>query len=582
MNKHKPAEQVYPEPGALQIAGCGPEKALGLLDHFERIASLAEKHGLKDEFWREAQTPLSQVSKALPFTATQAALFAVLLANNDDDGVSIGDLAKTIKCGKIQLLKYMDEFEALEEKRYIRPVENCRATFLSGRSSRQARLPSYIIPMAVIKALRAGEEYKNKAYENLSPVNFFEAVNDVLADLSEDDFSVSDACYELKDLIKANGGLSAVKNLGNYDLGEGSVLVLFIFCEALFQESRERLPGSALNAFVGRSEARRIEGRLKTGEHKLVKFGLVEADCDDGMADQEYFRLTEKAKNEFLSEVDLKEKTKQRGRNIIRADTISEKQLFYPEKINRRIEELASLLREENFAGILKRLAEKKMRSGFACLFSGPPGTGKTETAYQIARETGRDIMLVDISETKSKWFGESEKRIQEVFDRYRGFAKDADLAPILLFNEADAVLGKRLSLGDSRTGPAQTENAMQNIILQEMEKLDGILIATTNMTCNLDKAFERRFLYKIEFEKPDSEAKKAIWRSTIPEIDDAAAESLASKFDFSGGQIENVARKQTVHSILTGEGISLDALKTLCEEEKMEKDARRMGFCAE
>jgi SpoVK/Ycf46/Vps4 family AAA+-type ATPase len=117
--------------------------------------------------------------------------------------------------------------------------------------------------------------------------------------------------------------------------------------------------------------------------------------------------------------------------------------------------------------------------------------------------------MLGEISETKSKWFGESEKRIKAVFDRYHGLVKEKGIAPILLFNEADAVLGKRRELTQSRLGPDQTENAIQNIILQEMENLNGILIATTNMTVNLDKVFERRFLYKIEFDKPDTEAKK-------------------------------------------------------------------------
>jgi hypothetical protein len=233
MNKRKPAEPVCPDPGALQQIFLGePEKKPGLLDHFERIASLAERHGLQDEFWREARMPLFQVSKALPFTATQAALFAVLLANNDDDGVSIGDLAKTIKCGKIQLLKYMDEFEALEAKRYIRPVENCRASLFGARIARQARLPSYIIPMAVIKALRAGEEYKNEISENLTPEDFFENVNDILADLSGDDLSVNEAVYELNDIIKANSGLSAVKNLNNYDLGGSACIEIRFFGRA--------------------------------------------------------------------------------------------------------------------------------------------------------------------------------------------------------------------------------------------------------------------------------------------------------------------------------------------------------------
>ncbi|MDR0718234.1 MAG: AAA family ATPase, partial [Treponema sp.] len=368
-----------------------------------------------------------------------------------------------------------------------------------------------------------------------------------------------------------------------YDLGEGSVLILFVFCCALLYDDVETLPLSSLRPILGQGETRQIERRFKSREHKLLKRGLIENDCHDGMADTKYFRFTEKSKNEFLADVDIKEKSRHHSKDFIFAETLAAKKLFYSEKITRRIAELTSLLCEENFKNIQKRLEENNMHTGFACLFSGPPGTGKTETVYQIARETGRDIMMVDIAETKSMWFGESEKRIKAVFDHYRGAVKSGGRTPILLFNEADAVLGKRRELGASRNGPEQTENSIQNIILQEMEDLSGILIATTNMTGNLDKAFERRFLYKIEFEKPDIMAKKAIWQNIIPTLSGDDALTLSKNFDFSGGQIENIARRQMVCAILTGVTPMLCDIITLCREEMLEKeDMKRIGFRVE
>ena len=155
--------------------------------------------------------------------------------------------------------------------------------------------------------------------------------------------------------------------------------------------------------------------------------------------------------------------------------------------------------------------------------------------------------------------------------------------APILLFYEADAVLGKRRELPQTRSGPGQTENAIQNIILQEMENLNGILIATTNLTVNLDAAFERRFLYKIVFEKPDAEAKKQIWQTLIPAISNKDAACLASKFDFSGGQIENISRKCTVDYVLSGLAPTLERLITLCNEELLNKGSSfKIGFTNE
>ena len=136
------------------------------------------------------------------------------------------------------------------------------------------------------------------------------------------------------------------------------------------------------------------------------------------------------------------------------------------------------------------------MRKGFACLFYGAPGTGKTETVLQLARKTGRALMQVNISTIKDKYVGESEKNIKNLFDRYRQLVESEPIAPILFFNEADAIFNKRSE--NTERADDKMENARQNIFLQGMETLEGILIATTNLTSNLDSAFERRFIYKV------------------------------------------------------------------------------------
>lgn len=176
-------------------------------------------------------------------------------------------------------------------------------------------------------------------------------------------------------------------------------------------------------------------------------------------------------------------------------------------------------------------------------------------------------------------WVGESEKNIKALFDRYRNLSKNSTNTPILLFNEADAVLGVRQEGAERAVD--KMENSIQNIILQEMENLDGIMIATTNLTQNLDKAFERRFLYKIEFEKPSIEAKQAIWRSMIPVLSDDTSMKLANAYNFSGGQIENIARKCTVETIINGNEPTIADLYTFCESEMITKtqERRRIGF---
>ncbi|WP_304973730.1 ATP-binding protein [uncultured Duncaniella sp.] len=215
------------------------------------------------------------------------------------------------------------------------------------------------------------------------------------------------------------------------------------------------------------------------------------------------------------------------------------------------------------------------MRPGFCCIFYGAPGTGKTETVYQIARQTDRDIMRVDVDKIKSCWVGESEKNIKALFDRYRNICKNSKLAPILLFNEADAVLGVRME-GAARAVD-KMENSIQNIILQEMETLEGIMIATTN----LDKAFECRFLYKIRFDKPSVESRAKIWQTMLPDLSEYDANTLASQFDLSGGEIENIARKHSVNAILKGnDSIDVQEIINSCRHERLsQNDHPKIGF---
>ena len=157
---------------------------------------------------------------------------------------------------------------------------------------------------------------------------------------------------------------------------------------------------------------------------------------------------------------------------------------------------------------------------------------------------------------------------------------KQSSITPILLFNEADAIIGKRRNLGDNHSGVGQTENAIQNIILQEIENLNGILIATTNLVRNMDNAFERRFLYKIEFEKPGIDARKLIWQTLIPGLLQKEIDSIAEQFDFSGGQIENIARKRTVAEILHGSPPSLEKLIEYCRQENFVNiEKQKIGF---
>ena len=322
------------------------------------------------------------------------------------------------------------------------------------------------------------------------------------------------------------------------------------------------------------------KSELHSHTSELFERDLIENVNEDGMARSDCFKLTEYAKSDLLSELNLNIKTKS-DHNLIKSDSLSEKKLIYNLSEQKQVEELSVILSSDRFSEVQSRLRNAGMRTGFCSLFYGSPGTGKTETVYQIARATGRDILRVDVDKIKSCWVGESEQNMKKLFDRYRNICKDSTLAPILLFNEADAILGIRME-GATRAVD-KMENSIQNIILQEMEALDGIMIATTNLTTNLDKAFERRFLYKIQFNRPTVEARAAIWQAMMPSLTENNARTLASQFDLSGGEIENIIRKYTVEVILSGQdSIDLSAIIELCRNDRISNSTRvKIGFRA-
>lgn len=206
-----------------------------------------------------------------------------------------------------------------------------------------------------------------------------------------------------------------------------------------------------------------------------------------------------------------------------------------------QLEQLAAICSQAKHSSIVygSWQFERKLSlgQGLNALFTGPPGTGKTMAAEVIAADLGVDILKIDLSQIVSKYIGETEKNLRQLFDQ----AVVANA--ILFFDEADALLGKRSDVKDAHDRYANTETAY---LLQKMEEYPGIAILSTNLRQNMDAAFTRRMRFIVDFPFPEEEDRlriwKTVWPTEVPLGSDVDFPLLAQQFRLSGGSIRNVA----------------------------------------
>ena len=546
-------------------------RKMDLLTAVEQIVEKAKGTGLSSEFYRKADKYIKYVSTKLELTKEQSVMMALFINHSDDNSIRISELSEDVKCTTTRIIRYMNDIDVLEKRELVRC---CRE---------RHRCISYRVPFDVIEAFKRDEVFVPRKCTNLTCPEFFSELEDIFELRKDNEITFDTMSQKIHSLLKDNPQLRFTKAIkqGGWNEAEDELMLFLLFCHLYVNNNDNNIRFHDLDfLYDDKRSWNRVKNELARGNHELFAYGIIENNNDDGMVDRESFRLTQKGKDEYLSELDLSNRTNNDQRkDIVKCEKIAEKRLFYGKNIQSQIDELSQLLDNAHYLEVHARMKDSGFRCGFTCLFYGAPGTGKTETVLQLARKTGRNIMQVNISQIKSCWVGESEKNIKGVFDNYRELVKKSEVTPILLFNEADAIINKRMEGAQSAVN--KMENSIQNIILQEMENLDGILIATTNLAGNMDKAFERRFLYKIKFEKPTLEARMSIWHTMMPTLEENVTRTLAAKYDFSGGQIENIARHYAINNILHGQtDNTIEALSTYCDNERLEtKENRKIGF---
>lgn len=548
----------------VQNPKCEP---IDMLDAVENIVEQVKGSKFCESFFEQCAPYIDYLCGRLEITPVQSVFLALFIDTSNYSWIRMSKFAEYADCRPPRILRYMNDVDGLERKGLI----YCR---------RRNNDISYTVPMDVIEAFKRDEKPKPKDYSGMTTSELFFEIGKQFGLRDDGILTFNQLVSKIHIIFDANPGLHYVREIKSLNLSDETEMLLVLFSHLLVNKNDNHVGYHDLSFIYDSGTWSRIRGELNQGTHILLKAKFVEFNNDNGFVNRESFRMTRQARSELLRDVALPpagENYKQIG--LKSSTDIPVKKLFFSPEVNSQVGDLTKLLRKNEFNRVCERLAESGFRKGFTALFYGSPGTGKTEAALQIARATGRDIMQVDVSKLKSMWVGESEKNVKALFDNYRAMAQGRYVTPILLFNEADAIIGNRMDGADRAV--EKMENSLQNIILQEMENLEGILIATTNLVRNLDKAFERRFLYKIQFVKPTVEARSSIWKSMIPSLGNMISRQLAERFDFSGGEIENIARHYVIDTVLHGK--PKDVLQSIinhCEREHIDRNyGIKIGF---
>ncbi len=534
---------------------------------------------LKDDedFFKNSKrnSVIKQLQKELKLSVEEATIFSIIMSYqiNSSYASEFSKIKDDFKLENEDYLKYLNIAYKLEKKGFIALAEERRR----GRSSRIS--PEFNVDDMIFNKLILGFDYLDEVdfSDIYSVVNVIEQLFEKKDDNKLTENRFYDEANRVFEKMEKNKEFTQIIN--KYSVNEKLILLHLVY-EYIDGNTGERANKFCESFFDNLSSRAKYLEKILKEELDIFKDKLVKLEERSGFLDSSAdIELTPKAISLLLQSKDKTKKLEFKAHftKHIKFNSLK-KEIFLDERIAKDINQLKNVCSSKSFNKIIKDLKKANLPSGIVSIFYGFPGTGKTASVYEIAKLTKRDVLQVDISSIQSKWVGESEKNTKAIFDEYKRACEILKSKPILLFNEADAIISKRL---DVTSAVGQMNNTMQNILLEELENFEGIFMATTNLIDNMDDAFSRRFLNKIKFDRPTAKTRAYIWKSKLKDLDDNTYEKL-STYDLSGGQIENVSRKYLINKILNQKEFDYNELLNYIKEEiefKKVDGEFKMGF---
>jgi hypothetical protein len=511
------------------------------------LKSVSEIYEYKDKFIfqnpeieQKLESDLNSVADFFAIKNKVAAVFSIIICDQlSGESYSVTRIMKSLGFKPLEFMETLEVMKQWKSKGFLRSTMR--------RSSRPTN--EYVFTKEVIDAVIYNDilklnveipENQNEAFLNIRSY-----INNVLATV-EKDYVVE----VLINYVHQFKQFELIKEIfDNEAINEIEKVILFYIIAYSQYGVQEFDLDLILEYFDDESNLHfRFKQRISTEKSKLFTDGYLDFEVP-GFIDFSIVLPGEKLKKHINYDINKSEKTtfSTKYSTLITPESLEITNLFFNSDTQKSIDEIL-LLTSNSFSEVMRRFEDNAINPGLSMLYYGLPGTGKTELVKQIAKLNNRILLLVDIASIKSKWVGESEKNIKRIFNEYRQAMKFYDETPILFFNECDALISKR---NDVQSSVDQMNNTMQNILLQELEDFKGIFIATTNLIHNIDKAFDRRILYKLYLDEPENETRFKILKSHFPHYSDTLLLEISTKNNLTGGQIQNLKRKFLVEQIL-------------------------------
>lgn len=544
----------------------------------EYLSKKAENSGLDEKFWNDPNviTTIDIIHQIMPLTDMQIILISVLGAYTLGNGsTTLQTLGRKMDVSPYKIFEVKNEIDEL----IVNSLVECTTNPFSNDVA-------YSVNMKLLKNLR--DNKKNVIPEMPKLNDNLEFVKYIYSIIKKYQGDIKILETATNPIYENNYNLDIVKNIDEHGFNNFERCVIIILIDQYICKKDEMCISDICRVMSGASQTDmmyELRQNILSPDKLLMKLKYVEIE-DCSFASDNNIHITMKAIRELMPKeykkvlaLENRQNPTIEGCTQIKPQQTTTKTLIYDDKTKQQVDMLYDILSDKGLRNLQTNLKKQGLRTGINVLLYGYPGTGKTETVLQLCKKCHRIVLQVNISDMKSKWFGQSEKIVNNMFDTYEKLSKGSSNMPVLLFNEADGVLSKRKSI-ERGNGCTQSENAIQNIILQHFENSNGIIICTTNMTANLDDAFNRRFLYKIEFSKPDIRTKTALVNLKLGKyLTDDQCRQLATNYQVTGGMLDNILTKIIARQCLYNTQPTYPDIDFYCRQDIIGSAITPIGF---